>query len=64
MPTIITGAIGEADLYSVSSFKRDVGTGIALLVRQSVSHCPTLKHLTAFVECTLVLFSCDLALLS
>lgn len=31
MVTIITGAIGEADLYSVAQFKRDVGLGVALL---------------------------------
>jgi len=31
MATIITGAIGEKDLYSVASAKRDVGLGIALL---------------------------------
>lgn len=31
MPTIITGAIGEKDLTSVASFKRDVGLGVALL---------------------------------
>ena len=31
MATIITGAIGEKDLYTVASAKRDVGLGIALL---------------------------------
>jgi hypothetical protein len=31
MPSIITGQIGEADLHSVMTFKRDVGLGIALL---------------------------------